>query len=144
MGNASGALNKVKDFARDVSKVVIKEATGKIPVIGAPLGNLITNSYAVGGDITDSSKVKTMEIKTPSQLLGLVKKYPEIAEQHGLTVQDIKDVASGKAVGGDIFEESEEEEEKPKKKKMTKKKRTPAQIAATKRLVEMNKKRRGH
>lgn len=141
MGGASSALNKVKDFAKDVSKIAIKEATGKIPIVGNALGQVITNSYAVGGDIENMKGVKTMEIKTPSQLIGLVKKYPDVAEQHGLSVEDIKAVAAGKAVGGDISESDIEEDEKPKKKNKPKRKRTAAQIAATKKLVEMNKKR---
>lgn len=139
MGGASSALNKVKDFARDVSKIAIKQAGASVPIIGPAIAEQITNSYEIGGAVKN---VKTMEIKTPAQLIGLVKKYPDIAEQHGLSVEDIKTVASGKAVGGDISESDiESEEEKPKKKNKPKRKRTAAQIAATKKLVEMNKKR---
>ena len=127
-------------------------------------------SFAVGTldvDVPEGSKTKS--INTPSQLKALVKQYPDEAKKAGLTVQMIdEEVAEAKtqakAVGGMVrmkdfgpslhpagdreYRKAHmaiggkvEKSDSPKPK--VKKPRSAAQLAATKKLVEANRKRRG-
>lgn len=112
------------------------------------------------GKIPDDAKIK--EINTPAQLQALVKEFPKEAAKAGLTVDLIKQEVSQakeqvKAIGGLVrFSQGVKDEaikkdriikdqvvkEKFAKGGKVKKPRTPAQLEATKRLVEANRKRR--
>lgn len=126
-------------------------------------------SYDVGAvDLPPDAKTK--EINTPAQLISVIKQYPEQAQKAGLTVQMVKDeVKQAKevskatmAIGGIVKENKisfpslgkvddrvlkqpvkfgKGSEDVPKVSK-PKKQRSQAQIEATKKLVEMNKKKR--
>lgn len=124
----------------------------------------------VGVNVPEDAKVKA--INTPAQLQALVKEYPKEAAKAGLTVDMIKDevqqakeqvkaigglISFGKAnkvkegqspvnpgpfpkldkgVKGELPKYAKGGEPKPKKA------RTPAQLEATRKLVEANRKRR--
>jgi hypothetical protein len=121
----------------------------------------------VGVNVPEDAKVKA--INTPAQLQALVKEYPKEAAKAGLTVDMIKNEVQqakeqvkaigglisfgkankvkdqvnpgpfpnlGKAVKGELPKFAKGGEPKPKKA------RTPAQLEATRKLVEANRKRR--
>ena len=140
-----------------------------VPVIGTPLANAVNGLYAEGtGDLKAGvpvgvklkEGVKTQEINTPSQLKALVEKYPEQAKKAGLTVDKIDDAVErakevSKAVGGMVKIPKGREGKRlssPKDQVVpvvskavggkVKKARTPAQLEATRKLVEANRKRR--
>lgn len=105
--------NTVKSFIVDVGKQVAKGATsivlGRIPVVGTPVANWINSKYADGGAVGSiagaSAPVpagkKTMTINTAGQLIDLIKKAPDIAQKHGLSVEKVKD-AMAKAKEGEV------------------------------------------
>ena len=155
--------NAVKSFAKGVAKAAISGAGSYIPIIGGPLANYINSKFAKGcydigaPDVAIPADAKTKQITTPAQLKALVKQYPEQAQKAGLTVeainQEVKEAKEqAKAVGGAVkfvvkkdsivpppFAKGAEDVPKAPK---VKKPRSAAQIAATKKLVELNKKRR--
>lgn len=96
---------KVSGFVKDVGKAVAKGAIsfvgGKIPVVGPILANKINEQFAKGGKVVAMADGGVagpkMAINSPSQLISLIKKAPEIAQKHGLSVADVQDaVASAK------------------------------------------------
>jgi len=105
--------NSVKGFVAEVAKGAAKGAIsmagGYIPFVGGPLASYINSKFAVGGAVGVAPEVeagqKTKAISTAVQLKALVKKFPEIAEKHGLSLEKIDEEAHeakqiSKAVGG--------------------------------------------
>ena len=103
--------NAVKSFAKFVAKATISAAGAAIPVVGGPLAGYINSKFAKGSydigtpgvPIPEDRKVK--EVKTPAQLVSLVKEFPKEAQKAGLTVEMIKEEVQqakeqAKAVGG--------------------------------------------
>jgi len=188
MGNAVKGF--VTEVAKGAAKGAISMAGGYIPFIGGPLAGYINSKFAAGGDVGVAPEVadgqKTKAINTAAQLKSLVKKFPELAEKHGLTVEKINEEVKeskqvSKAVGGvlkgsmkgsynksdippllklkPVKEKSELKKkvkeakkaelqpvEEPEPAKQSKavggKVRSAAQLAATAKLVAMNKERR--
>lgn len=161
--------NAVKSFAKGVAKAAITGAGTAVPVIGGPLASWINSKFAKGSydignpgvEIPDDRKTKA--INTPAQLKALVKANPEEAAKSGLTIekidQEVKEAKEqAKAVGGMVklkehaflpkvgMSERTALDKPPSKavggKVKEKKPRTAAQEAATKRLVEANRKRK--
>lgn len=103
--------NTVKSFVVDVGKAVSKGATsiilGRIPVVGTPVANWINSKYAAGGSVASlagaSAPVpagkKTMTINTASQLIDLIKKAPDIAQKHGLSVDKVNEAVANAKEG---------------------------------------------
>jgi len=105
--------NSVKGFVAEVAKGAAKGAIsmagGYIPFVGGSLASYINSKFAVGGAVGVAPEVeagqKTKAISTAVQLKALVKKFPEIAEKHGLSLEKIDEEAHeakqiSKAVGG--------------------------------------------
>ena len=143
----------VKSFVVGVGKMALKGAVsgtvGSIPLIGGPLASWINSKYAVGTNAVGTIGVevpegeKTKIISTPAALISLVKANPEQAKKAGLTVDMIKEGVAeaketAKAIGGKV-KMPVEKCAVGKKEVKAKKPRTAAQLAATKRLVEMNR-----
>lgn len=92
--------NAVKTFAKKVAvaaaKGVVSWAGGAIPIVGGALASYINSKYSKGSYDIGSPGVaipqgmKTKEVSTPAALISLVKKFPDIASQSGLTVEAIK------------------------------------------------------
>ena len=137
----------IKDVGKGIVKGTISAAGSFVPVLGKPIADAINSRFATGGDVGSSIKVpegfKAKTINTVSQLESLVKKYPEIASKHNLSVDKIrehvekakedkfksKEEAPKMAVGGSV-------------EKKAKKKRSPAQIAAFNKMLDANKKKK--
>jgi len=160
--------NTVKTFVKDVAKSALKGATSHvlgtyIPFVGTHIANYLNSKYqrgtfAIGEpDVDVPEDRKTKAINTPSQLKALVKEFPDEAKKAGLTVDMINEEVAeakkmSKAVGGMVdMKKAFKPKESPKKtfakgerslSDKPKKARTQAQIEATKRLVEANRKRR--
>ena len=152
----------VGSVAKAAAKGVISYAGGHIPLIGGPLANYINSKFAKGsfdvGAPAVSSDLPTKVVSTPAQLTALVKQFPDQASKAGLTVEMIKDEvkeakAQSKAVGGAVKMKMKKDAARPKscsdkgyakgtKALKAKKPRTPAQLEATRKLVEANKARR--
>jgi hypothetical protein len=107
MGNAVKGF--VTEVAKGAAKGAISMAGGYIPFIGGPLASYINNKFSVGGAVGVAPDVaegqKTKAISTVVQLKALVKKFPELAEKHGLSLEKIDEEAHeakqvSKAVGG--------------------------------------------
>lgn len=163
---------KVGRFFVEVGKVAAKAATSAVgamvPVVGTPIANYINSRYAKGTadlqpgvppqvKVPEDAKVKP--INTPAQLTELIKQYPEQAQKAGLTTEMVKEEvqqikAQAKAIGGFVsftkpkkdirlFKDQvvKDEAVKPKFAKGGKV-RSAAQIEATRKLVEANRKRR--
>tara|TARA_R110002126_G_scaffold272344_1_gene416496 strand:+ start:174 stop:617 length:444 start_codon:yes stop_codon:yes gene_type:complete len=93
--------NFVKDAGRAVAKGAISFVGGKIPFVGPILANKINEQFANGGKVIAMADGgiagPKMAINTPAQLISLIKKAPELAEKHGLSVSDVQQaVASAK------------------------------------------------
>lgn len=142
-----------------------------VPVVGTPIANYINSRYAKGtadlqpNELHPAVAAKLPEgfkqkvINTPAQLQDLVKKFPEQAQKAGLTTEMIKEEVQqikeqAKAIGGFVsftkpkkdirlFKDQvvKDEAVKPKFAKGGKV-RSAAQIEATRKLVEANRKRR--
>jgi hypothetical protein len=68
---------------------------GKIPFVGPLLANKINEQFANGGKVMAGSPVANgVAINTPSQLISLIKKAPELAQKHGLTVDMVKEAVA--------------------------------------------------
>lgn len=160
--------NAVKSFAKFVAKATISAAGAAIPVVGGPLAGYINSKFAKGSydigtpgvPIPEDRKVK--EVKTPAQLVSLVKEFPKEAQKAGLTVEMIKEEVQqakeqAKAVGGMVqMTKKHEAMMMPMKDSVApviskavggdvpkvKKPRSEAQKAAIAKLVAMNKKKR--
>lgn len=162
--------NAVKSFAKFVAKATISAAGAAIPVVGGPLAGYINSKFAKGSydigtpgvPIPEDRKVK--EVKTPAQLVSLVKEFPKEAQKAGLTVEMIKEEVQAakeqaKAVGGMVSMGKKHEAMgmmMPMKDSVApviskavggdvpkvKKPRSEAQKAAIAKLVAMNKKKR--
>ena len=167
--------NAVKSFAKFVAKATISAAGAAIPVVGGPLAGYINSKFAKGSydigtpgvPIPEDRKVK--EVKTPAQLVSLVKEFPKEAQKAGLTVEMIKEEVQqakeqAKAVGGMVHMHKKHHEVEGIKGAMlqpvkdsfqpviskavggdvpkVKKPRSEAQKAAIAKLVAMNKKKR--
>ena len=160
--------NAVKSFAKFVAKATISAAGAAIPVVGGPLAGYINSKFAKGSydigtpgvPIPEDRKVK--EVKTPAQLVSLVKEFPKEAQKAGLTVEMIKEEVQqakeqAKAVGGMVhMHKKHEAMMMPMKDSVApviskavggdvpkvKKPRSEAQKAAIAKLVAMNKKKR--
>lgn len=95
----------VKDVAKQAAKGAISFVGGKIPVIGPILANKINEQFAQGGKVVamaDGGMAgPKMMINSPAQLMSLIKKAPEIAQKHGLSVGDVQD-AVAKAKEGEV------------------------------------------
>ena len=137
----------IKDVGKGIVKGTISAAGSFVPVLGKPIADAINSRFATGGDVGSSIKVpegfKAKTINTVSQLEGLVKKYPEIASKHNLSVDKIREhVEKAKE------DKSKAKEEPPKLavgakavEKKAKKKRSPAQIAAFEKMIAARKKK---
>jgi hypothetical protein len=106
MGAAS-VKGFVGDLAKAAAKGAITVAGGYIPFIGGPLAGYINSKFAAGGDVGVVPEVaegqKTKGINTAAQLKALVKKFPDLAEKHGLTVEKInEEVKESKQVSKEI------------------------------------------
>lgn len=167
--------NAVKSFAKFVAKSTISAAGALVPVVGGPLAGYINSKFAKGSydigtpgvPIPEDRKVK--EVKTPAQLVSLVKEFPKEAQKAGLTVEMIKEEVQAakeqaKAVGGMVHMSKKHHEVEGIKGAMVmpvkdsvapviskavggavpkvKKPRSEAQKAAIAKLVAMNKKKR--
>jgi len=141
-----GAPSFIRDVGKGIVKGTISAAGSFVPVLGKPVADAINSRFSTGGTVGDTKvpegyKAKT--INTVSQLEGLVKKYPDIAKKHNLSVDVIREhVEKAK-------EDKKPKEEQPKMavgaksiEKKAKKPRTAAQIAATAKLVALNKKKK--
>jgi hypothetical protein len=156
--------NAVKSFVIGVGKMAAKGAVsgtiGAIPLIGGPLASFINSKFSKGSknltfaDGTIGIKVpegvEKKIISTPTQLISLVKANPEEASKAGLTVDMIKEgvqeaKAQVKAVGGLIKKKVLQPVNPIVAKAYAKggKVRSPAQLEATRKLVEANRKRLG-
>ena len=93
---------KVGRFFVEVGKAAAKGVTSfvgnKVPIIGPIVANKLNSMYAKGGKVialADGGEVpagmKKLVINTPTALLNLVKKEPEIAAKVGLTVDEVKE-----------------------------------------------------
>jgi hypothetical protein len=145
--------NAVKSFVKTVAKAAISGAGSAIPIIGGPLASWINSKFAkgcydIGNPGVDTEGHKTKAVNSPAQLIALVKSNPDEAKKAGLTVDMIKDEVAeakkeAKAVGGKVLMKcskgNDNLPEKDKKAVGVKKPRSAAQIAATKKLVEMNR-----
>ena len=151
--------NAVKSFVKTVAKAAISGAGSAIPIIGGPLASWINSKFAkgcydIGNPGVDTEGHKTKAVNSPAQLIALVKSNPDEAKKAGLTVDMIKDEVAeakkeAKAVGGKVLMKCSKGNgnlpEKEDKKAVgsgglkVKKPRSAAQIAATKKLVEMNR-----
>jgi hypothetical protein len=142
-----GTASFIKDVGKGIVKGTISAAGSFVPVLGKPVADAINSRFATGGNVGDTKvpegyKAKT--INTVSQLEGLVKKYPDIAKKHNLSVDTIRE----------HVEKAKEDKAKPKEEtpkmavgaksveKKSKKPRSAAQIAATAKLVALNKKKK--
>jgi hypothetical protein len=90
---------KVGKFLADTGKSIAKGAIsfvgGKIPFVGPILANKINEQFANGGKVMAGSPVANgVAINTPSQLISLIKKAPELAQKHGLTVEMVKEAVA--------------------------------------------------
>lgn len=90
---------KVGKFLADTGKSIAKGAIsfvgGKIPFVGPLLANKINEQFANGGKVMAGSPVANgVAINTPSQLISLIKKAPELAQKHGLTVDMVKEAVA--------------------------------------------------
>jgi len=108
MGNVG---NKIKDFFVDTAKVIAKAGTsalGKmVPIIGEPLADKINSMYRKGGVAMKFDMggvvppgLQAKAINTPAQLIQIIKKFPDIAAGHGLSVDAVKDAISTMKKGG--------------------------------------------
>jgi hypothetical protein len=139
-----GTASFIKDVGKGIVKGTISAAGSFVPVLGKPVADAINSRFATGGNIGDTKvpegyKAKT--INTVSQLETLVKKYPEIAKKHNLSVDVIRE----------HVEKAKEDKSKPKeepkmavgaKEVKAKKKRSPAQIAAFEKMIAALKKKK--
>lgn len=160
--------NAVKSFAKFVAKATISAAGALVPVVGGPLAGYINSKFAKGSydigtpgvPIPEDRKVK--EVKTPAQLVSLIKEFPKEAQKAGLTVEMVKEEVQAakeqaKAVGGMVhMGKKHEAMMMPMKDSIApviskavggdvpkvKKPRSEAQKAAIAKLVAMNKKKR--
>jgi len=158
----------VTSFAKFVAKSTISAAGAMVPVIGGPLATYVNSKFAKGSydigtpGVTIPEDRKVKEIKTPAQLVSLVKEFPKEAQKAGLTVEMIKEEVKeakeqAKAVGGMVHMGKKHEAMlMPVKDTATpviskavggavpkvKKPRSEAQKAAIAKLVAMNKKKR--
>jgi len=160
---------RVASFVKDVAVSVVKSAAkgatsyvlGKyVPYIGNNIADKLNSMYADGGmiesrvpeSLPEGFKPKT--INTEAQLVSLVKKFPEQAMKAGLTVEEIKAKAPEMKKGGKVAKMKKGGIVGPGQKKVkhqpmelklnamggkVKKPRSAAQIAATAKLVAMNK-----
>lgn len=149
--------NAVKSFVKTVAKAAISGAGSAIPIVGGPLASWINSKFAkgcydIGNPGVDTEGHKTKAVNSPAQLIALVKSNPEEAKKAGLTVDMIKDEVAeakkeAKAVGGKVLMKcSKGNGNLPESKNAdkvgsvkVKKPRSAAQLAATKKLVEMNR-----
>lgn len=145
--------NAVKSFVKTVAKAAISGAGSVIPIIGGPLASWINSKFAkgcydIGNPGVDTEGHKTKAVNSPAQLIALVKSNPDEAKKAGLTVDMIKDEVAeakkeAKAVGGKVLMKCSKGNgnlpEHDKKVVGVKKPRSAAQLAATKKLVEMNR-----
>jgi len=103
--------NAVKSFAKFVAKSTISAAGALVPVVGGPIASYINSKFAKGSYDIGTPGVaipedrKTKEIKTPAQLVSLIKEFPKEAQKAGLTVEMVKEEVQqakeqAKAVGG--------------------------------------------
>lgn len=158
--------NAVKSFAKFVAKSTISAAGALVPVVGGPIASYINSKFAKGSYDIGTPGVpipedrKTKEIKTPAQLVSLIKEFPKEAQKAGLTVDMVKEEVQAakeqaKAVGGMVkaFKHDAmapiKDSVAPKISKAVggdvpkvKKPRSEAQKAAIAKLVAMNKKKR--
>ena len=159
--------NAVKSFAKFVAKATIGAAGALVPVVGGPIASYINSKFAKGSYDIGTPGVaipedrKTKEIKTPAQLVTLIKEFPKEAQKAGLTVEMVKEEVQqakeqAKAVGGMVkaFKHDAvlmpiKDSFAPKISKAVggdvpkvKKPRSEAQKAAIAKLVAANKKKR--
>jgi hypothetical protein len=164
--------NFVKDVGVTVLKTAAKGATtalgSMVPYVGPAVASYINSRYAKGTadlqpELHPSIAAKLPEgfkqkpINTPAQLQDLVKKFPEQAAKAGLTVDLIKEEVQQakeqvKAIGGLVSFVKPKNKIMPIRDTVVKEKkeayakggkvRSAAQIEATRKLVEANRKRR--
>ena len=163
--------NQIRNFAKFVAKSTISAAGALVPVVGGPLASYINSKFAKGSYDIGTSGVpipedrKVKEVKTPAQLVSLIKEYPKEAQKAGLTVEMVKEEVQAakeqaKAVGGMVhMGKKHEAMMMPMKDSVApvapviskavggdvpkvKKPRSEAQKAAIAKLVAMNKKKR--
>jgi hypothetical protein len=162
--------NAIKSMARFVAKATVTAVGAAVPVIGGPVASWINSKYATGTEnlqemkgvispgiaIPDDKQIK--QINTPAALIKLIKENPEAAKKAGLTVDMVKEeVATAKeqvkAIGGlikmpkgkaaklDVVKDSVAPAVSKAVGGKIKKAPSPAQLAARKKFVEMNRER---
>ena len=143
-----GTASFIKDVGKGLIKGTISGVGSFVPILGKPVADAINSRFATGGDVGTNVKIpegfKAKTINTVSQLEGLIKKYPDIAKKHNLSVDTIREhVEKAKE------DKSKSKEEVPKMavgaksiEKKAKKPRSAAQKAATAKLVALNKKKK--
>lgn len=96
----------VSNFVTSVAKTIAKGATtalgGMIPVIGPALASGLNSLYRKGGVVTRRFEAggvvpagfKAKPINSVSQLVNLMKQFPEEAMRANLSVSDVKDAVA--------------------------------------------------
>ena len=98
-------MGAVGSFIKDVAKTVAKGATSAlgnmVPYVGPALADKVNSLYKKGGKVMKfemggvvPSGFISKPINTASQLVDLVKKFPEQADKAGLSVDLIKEKAA--------------------------------------------------
>lgn len=98
-------MGAVGSFIKDVAKTVAKGATSAlgnmVPYVGPALADKVNSLYKKGGKVMKfemggvvPSGFTAKPINTASQLVDLVKKFPEQADKAGLSVDLIKEKAA--------------------------------------------------
>jgi hypothetical protein len=168
MGNSSSSI---VGFVKDVGKAVAKGATSfvgsKIPFVGPRIADYLNSKYAIGSEDLhghlEKGNMKNLEkksINSPVELKKLIEAFPKEAEKNGISTSDVTEAVQelkeqSKAIGGTVKFINKRPPVIPivQKKEASmaiggivkvKKQRTAAQIAATKKLVELNKAKRAH
>jgi len=98
-------MGAVGSFIKDVAKTVAKGATSAlgnmVPYVGPALADKVNSLYKKGGKVMKfemggvvPSGFISKPINTASQLVDLVKKFPDQADKAGLSVDLIKEKAA--------------------------------------------------
>jgi len=140
-----GVSSFVKDVGKGILKGGISTVGAMVPIIGGPLASAINSRFAIGGDVGSTSHVpdgvKTKTISTVGQLESLVKKYPEIAKKHGLSVEKIQEHVEDAKKEKTEAKESKAIGSKDVKKVKSKKPRSEAQKKAFEKMIASRKKK---
>ena len=139
--------NAVKGFFKGVAKAVVTHVGGLVPFVGGPLASYINSKYAIGAadlhsELKDGHSVKV--IKTPAQLIALIKANPDAAAKSGLTVEMVKDEAKEAKGGATSASAPTLQPVEPPKMAKGGKVRSAAQKAATVKMLAALKAKKAH